>query len=244
MVSIPPRGAFVTIEGIDGAGTTTQARLLVDWLNERGCTAHLTWEPSTGPVGLLLRDILARRTREIDPAAVALLFAADRVDHVRHEVEPHLARGEHVVSDRYVYSSLAYQSQQQDLQWVAAINHLAPDPDLTVYLRTDPELARQRRARRGSAEEIFERDELQQQIAAKYDELLGSSSAAGSWGLDPTGSGWIRQDPTGSRPPLPWRPAAAILDGALAVDTLQSQLRTLVQKVALARGTCKAGSGQ
>jgi dTMP kinase len=227
-------GQLIAIEGIDGAGTTTQARSLVEWLNASGYAAHLTCEPSAGPMGVLLRDVLGQRTRPMDPAAVALLFAADRVDHIRVEIEPNLARGTHVVTDRYIYSSLAYQSINLDYEWVAEINRLAPEPDLTIYVRTDPDLACQRRQHRGSAEELYDGMDLQRRIAARYDTILGSSPTDGSWSLDPDGSSWIRQ---GSGHPGIRMPQCAIVDGALPIDVLQKQLRNLVQKVAPPTGT-------
>jgi dTMP kinase len=106
------RGRFLVLEGLDGAGTTTQARLLADRLRRGGRRAHLTAEPSGGPVGALLRQVLTRRIgggegEGFDAGALALLFAADRLDHWSAEIDPRLAGGEDVVSDRYALSSLA-----------------------------------------------------------------------------------------------------------------------------------------
>jgi dTMP kinase len=215
------RGRLIAIEGIDGAGTTTQASALVEWLRSSGQAAHLTWEPSAGPIGTLLRQVLARRTRTLDPAATALLFAADRVDHIRAEIEPCLVQGTHVVTDRYVYSSLAYQSIELDYDWVAEINRLASEPDVTIYVRIDPGLARQRREQRGSEDEIFDAIDLQRRISSKYDAIFGSTTVAGSWVLDPAGSGWIQP---GSGVLRAGMPRCAIVDGALPVDVLQEQL--------------------
>src|SRR5574341_1198614 len=91
---------LIALEGIDGAGTTTQAALLCDWLRGMGTRVHRTQEPSAGPIGQLLR-LLLRGPLRVDPAAVALLFAADRLDHLAREIEPQLASGAHVVTDRY-----------------------------------------------------------------------------------------------------------------------------------------------
>lgn len=230
-------GCLIAIEGIDGAGTTTQARMLAGWMQQVGLSTHLTCEPSPGPLGRLIREILTQRTRPVDRAALALLFAGDRVDHVRHEVEPKLERGAHVVTDRYVYSSIAYQGLDLDLEWVAAINGLAPEPDLTVYIRVDPAVARERRAARGSQQEIFETAPQQERICRRYDELFGSSPASGSWAPDPAGSGWICRDPEGSGPRVALHrriqrePRWAVLDGGLSVDALHLQLRSLVRAV-------------
>jgi dTMP kinase len=223
-------GLLIALEGIDGSGTTTQARLLRDWLTRSGREVHLTCEPSQGPIGTILRSILRRELpRSLDPAAVALLFAADRLDHVEHELRPRLAAGIHVVSDRYLASSLAYQSLDLELSWVREINSRAPAPDLTLYLRIDPALARARRGQRGEPEEIFDDHGLQLRISARYDELLGSSPDDGDWLLDPAGSGWIQRDPVGSGARSG---RVAILDAALPAEKQHEQLRSLLEKVA------------
>src|SRR5690242_1367991 len=120
---------FIVLEGIDGSGTTTQAARLAQTLQARGARVHATREPSTGPVGRLLRQALTgtlvadERPVQLDFCTLALLFAADRMDHVRREIEPALARGEVVISDRYDLSSLIYQSEtspdaEQYLPWL------------------------------------------------------------------------------------------------------------------------------
>lgn len=233
-----PRGKLIALEGIDGAGTTTQAKLLVEWMNGQGLQAHPTCEPSDGPIGQLLRALLRRELRPVDPAALALLFAGDRVDHIRSEIDPRLERGVHVVTDRYVYSSLAYQSIDQDLGWVGVINSLAPEPDLTCYLRVDAQLAGTRRRARGALDEIFDADRLQQLIASKYDDFFGSSPTSDP-APDPPGSAWIQLDPAGSGAGsragsrrilvAGRRPRSVVLDGSLDIDTLQGQLRKWTQ---------------
>lgn len=163
---------FIAFEGIDGAGTTTQSRMLVDWLNENGQKAHLTCEPSGGPLGTLLRSILKQQTTLPSPEAIALLFAADRLDHTRHTIDPQRKAGVHVISDRSVYSSLAYQSIESPLEWVSEINRFAPEPDITYYLRVDPDEARARRIARGEEAELFDEDVFQNQVSDRYDQLL------------------------------------------------------------------------
>lgn len=169
------RGRFVVIEGIDGAGTTTQARRLGERLREAGRRVHVTAEPSGGPVGALLRQILSGRLRgrapdgPFDADAVALLFAADRLDHARAEVEPALASGIDVVSDRYTLSSLAYQSLTTgDARWVQAINGRAPAPDVTILLKVSPAVAFARRRAASHDREIYEEAAFQRRVAASY----------------------------------------------------------------------------
>jgi dTMP kinase len=105
-------------------------------------------------------------------ALLALLFAADRVDHLASVVEPALAGGAVVLSDRYVLSSLAYQGLRLPLPWVEALNARAIPPDLTLYLDVDPRTARARRGARGGRPELFESDRLQARVAEAYRRLL------------------------------------------------------------------------
>jgi dTMP kinase len=174
------RGFFVVFEGVDGAGTTTQVGAVAELLAARGRSVHTTCEPSSGPVGRFLRQILTRSLRDaeghplpFDWQTMALLFAADRQDHLTREVEPALLRGEIVLSDRYLLSSLVYQSATSDhpgaaVEFVRAVNQAARVPDLVCVFDVDPEVARGRRAARGGPAELFERDELQGRLAALY----------------------------------------------------------------------------
>lgn len=122
-------------------------------------------------MGLLVRQLLGQVSEPPDPAALALLFAADRLDHLRREIEPALEAGLIVISDRYVLSSLAYQSLANPLSWVEEINRFAPAPDLTVLVHVEAEVAAARRARRGGAEEIFDALQTQRALVARYAEL-------------------------------------------------------------------------
>lgn len=136
-------GLFIAFEGLDGAGTTTQAKLLADRLESEGVPVHLTKEPSEGPVGNLISLVLKRRLvspsvgRPLDPfpdELLALLFAADRIDHLHAEILPKLREGAVVISDRYLLSSYAYQSLGCDLKWVREVNAHALLPDITFLI--------------------------------------------------------------------------------------------------------------
>lgn len=173
---VDARGRFYVFEGLDGAGTTTQAALLARWLESRGRRVVQTAEPSSGPVGTMLRQALSRRLtgadgRPLEPAAIAALFAADRADHLASEIEPALARGVDVVCDRYVHSSLAYQGVENDPAWVASINAPMRRPDLVLYLRVSVEVAAARRAARSGDGEIYEVDSFQLAVAAGYESV-------------------------------------------------------------------------
>ncbi len=164
-------GRLIVLEGIDGAGTTTQTALLCAALSARGLDAHATREPSTGPVGRLLREMLGGAHQPVDATTLGLLFAADRADHLQREIEPALARGAIVVSDRYYHSSLAYQSDPDDraaFDRVKMLNARARRPDLTLLLEVPVDVAAARRAADGRPEELFDRLETQRRVAEGY----------------------------------------------------------------------------
>lgn len=144
-----PAGLWITFEGGDGAGKTTQATLLEEWLRSQGRVTLRTREPGGSEVGVLIRDIVLHHRGDIAPRAEALLYAADRAQHVATVVRPALERGEVVVQDRYLDSSVAYQgagrvldaTQVRDVSLWATEDAL---PDLTVLLDLDPASARSR----------------------------------------------------------------------------------------------------
>ncbi len=174
------RGCFVVLEGVDGSGTTTQAALLGEALTRLGRAVEVTREPTDGPVGRLLRAALTKtladedgRLIALDPKAMALLFASDRVDHTARCVGPRMGQGAIVISDRYVLSSLLYQSEtaaegRAILPWLAGINGQVPHPALTIVLDVSAEVAAARRRARGGPEELFERAELQRRLVQGY----------------------------------------------------------------------------
>ena len=163
---------LVVLEGIDGAGTTTQTARLVTALRADGRATHATREPSDGPVGRLLREMLAGRHAPVDATTMALLFAADRADHLQREVEPALAAGQIVVSDRWYHSSLAYQGAGEERRWIGVLNSRARAPDLTLFLEVDPDAAAERRRLAGRPDELFDRIETQRRVAAGYREVV------------------------------------------------------------------------
>ncbi len=171
-------GLFIALEGIDGAGTTSQAQHLRGWLHARGREVHITRQPSDLPIGRLLRQALAGEPPlggGLHAQTMALLFAADRLDHVAREVRPQLQQGAVVISDRYVLSSIVYQSATAPADagfafegWVRSLNRCAPAPDLTLLIDVDPEIAAKRRASRAGPQEIYETDDLQRELARRY----------------------------------------------------------------------------
>jgi dTMP kinase len=169
-----PPGRFIVIEGIDGSGTTLQTRALGEWLAARGHAVLETREPSTGAIGALARRRLAVDAAP-DPATLALLFAADRLDHIAREVAPALAARQVVLSDRYLLSSFAYQALDCDEAWVRQINRQAPRPDLTLVLDVPADVAfarvQRRQADGAAVAERFDALDLQRRLAAAYRRL-------------------------------------------------------------------------
>jgi len=168
-------GLFITLEGGDGSGKTTQASLLRDWLESEERIVVRTREPGGTEVGVLIRDIVLHHRGEVSPRAEALLYAADRAHHIATVVRPALERGEVVIQDRYLDSSVAYQGagrvlgrdEIRDLSLWATEGLL---PDLTVLLDLDPATAR---ARLDAADKPFdrleaERDEFHARVRAEY----------------------------------------------------------------------------
>jgi dTMP kinase len=182
-VSAPERGRFVVVEGLDGAGTTTQAERLAATLRERlGVGVELTKEPTNGPVGAVLRQAIEARVT-LDPVALALAFAADRADHLFNPVNGVVAAleaGRWVVSDRYVLSSLAYnRGGVTTREWLAELNRHAIAPDLTIFVDVDPDLCVERIGGRSSAEELFHSREQLLAVDGNYRELIDAGHVHG-----------------------------------------------------------------
>ena len=177
-------GLFIVLEGVDGAGTTTHTALLSKALRKKGLPITTTREPSDGPVGMLIRQILTGRVvvpgisgnRPSSWSTMALLFAADRLDHLEATIHPNLMDGVTVLSDRYDFSSVAYQSvtaggEPETVTWVRQINHHARRPDLTIVLDVPPNEAARRRKERSAGREIYDDQELQAMLAVFYSDI-------------------------------------------------------------------------
>lgn len=132
---------FICVEGIDGSGKTTQAHSLVQALKKEGFEAVYTTEPSNGVFGKILRKHMLKGSQRGPVVVEAVLFAVDRFDHIESEVKPLLGQGKIVVSDRYVYSSIAYQGASSlSKKWLREINSRAIKPDLSIFIDVLPEV--------------------------------------------------------------------------------------------------------
>ena len=167
-------GLFITLEGGDGSGKSTQSARLTGWLTEAGRTVVVTREPGGTSLGLELRDIVLHRRGEIAPRAEALLYAADRAHHIATVVRPALERGDIVVQDRYIDSSVAYQGAGRVLDGteVRDISLWATEgllPDLTVLLDLPESDGRERMATRTKYDRLeAEAGEFHARVRAGY----------------------------------------------------------------------------
>ena len=148
-------GTFITFEGIDGSGKSTQLKLLGNFLRARGCDALLTREPGGTALGLRLRAALLDAMEEVDPLTELLVFAADRAQHVRRVLRPALAAGSVVISDRYADATVAYQGAGRGFppELIAEIVRLATEglkPDLTLLFDVSIDESTNRTTRRSS----------------------------------------------------------------------------------------------
>ena len=186
-----PESPFIVIEGLDGAGTTTQTDRVAEALRKLGQPAVTSCEPSSGPIGSLIRQMLSMRItvpneegghRAVNRQTLALLFAADRLDHLEAQVEPTLASGKAAISDRYYHSSLVYQGEGEgedvDYEWVRTLNERARRPDLTVFLEAPVELCLQRMAHRGSRD-IYESRSSLEHLHRRYQQVMNLLAAEG-----------------------------------------------------------------
>ena len=163
------KGVFICIEGLDGSGKTTQAQILAEKLSKT-YPAVFTAEPSHCKTGAFIRESCLYEQKRLPIATEALLFAADRVEHVENEIKPALSEGKIVICDRYVYSSFAYQgSAGLSLDWIKKINEFALLPDLAFFIDVLPERVLERLQRKKS---VMETLEIQRKVREVYLEFV------------------------------------------------------------------------
>ena len=162
------KGIFIVIDGVDGSVKTTQANLLTRKL-EKTQKVLLTAEPSLGKIGTFIREDCLFEDKRLPTEAEALLFAADRIEHMNNEVKPALDEGKLVICDRYIYSSLAYQgSSGLSLDWIKTINARALQPDFSIFIDVAPEKVIERLQRKKSVMETLETQKRVREVYLKY----------------------------------------------------------------------------
>ncbi len=164
------RGILIAFEGIDGTGKSTHIRLLADYLRDQGCTVIETREPTGGPIGRKIRELYVDRG-QCSPEEELELFIRDRRQHVREVIEPGLAAGHIVLTDRYYFSTAAYQGAAGlDPDEVLARNSFAPRPDMVILLTMDTAVSLARiRDLRGEKLNEFEQEEQLCRVAALFE---------------------------------------------------------------------------
>lgn len=171
------RGKLIVFEGLDGCGSTTQAELLKRWLEDRNQPVYYTKEPTEGPFGFMIRLFLAKRVgvmrgadrfERLDDQALALAFAADRMDHIHNEIGPKMQAGITVVADRYYLSSLAYQAISVEYDWLKAINAKCTRPDVTIFLDVPPLVCKKRMERQRWHVELYEEIPMLERVQQNY----------------------------------------------------------------------------
>jgi dTMP kinase len=162
------KGIFIVIEGLDGSGKTTQAALLAKKLSQNH-NVVLTAEPSRGKIGTFIREGCLYEDKRLPIEAEALLFAADRIEHMQNEVKSALDEGKLVICDRYVYSSMAYQgSSGLSLDWIKTINARALQPDFSIFIDVPPERVLKRLKRKKSVMETLETQRKVREVYLKF----------------------------------------------------------------------------
>lgn len=164
--------AFIVIEGIDGAGKTTVAKKIVEELKTMGFKAEYTYEPTSSPFSQALKQYI-EIYNVIEPEIETLAMALDRLYHVKKIIIPLLKKCFIVVSDRYLYSSIAYQGAQGvDLEWINSVNKYAVKPDIAIYLRVPLNIALERIKLKNSKWSYFENIDRLKKAQEIYEKLV------------------------------------------------------------------------
>lgn len=161
---------FISVEGIDGSGITTQTKLLASYLSAAGKNVLVTEEPTNSMIGMLIKGRLAK---EWHPSELCMrfLFAADTANHFHNEIELALKEGKHIICDRFLFSALAYGAVDFELEWLEELYKEMPQPDITFFLKISPKTAIRRLGEEGMILKFFERETHLQKVAENYEKL-------------------------------------------------------------------------
>lgn len=171
------KNLFIALEGIDGSGKSTQTRLLGEQLASQGHKIYTTFEPTDSPIGSIIRNILKGRIKA-DHRTIGGLFVADRLDHLLNDVNGIVKKMEDgftVITDRYCFSSYAYQGTHMNMDWVIQANSMSADilrPDINIFIDVTPEVSMERLYSNRNIIELYESLENLKQVRAKYFEAF------------------------------------------------------------------------
>jgi len=164
------RGLFISFEGPDGSGESTQSDLLAKWFKKNKMKVFKTKEPTNNIIGGIIRTILKKEWK-VDLKTFALLFTADRAHHVNSEIEPLLKKGVNVISDRYMLSTFVYESDGIPVKWLKQLNDPFPKPDLTFVLDVPGKICVERIAKSRFGFELFEKEKQLEEIRNRYKKM-------------------------------------------------------------------------
>jgi dTMP kinase len=168
----PYPGKFIVFDSLDGAGNSTQVKLLADYLNKIGKRTHITKEPTSGLIGGLIKSQLTHDWKST-PECLQLLFSADRAYHLEKEILPLLKKGINVISDRYFFSTMAYGNLEiKDLNWLIEINKKFLFPDLTFFLKVSPKICIERIKKDRFEMTLFEKEKTLERVWKNYEKLV------------------------------------------------------------------------
>ncbi len=167
-------GKFVVFEGIDKSGKETQAKMLYDYLHNKGIPVIYTEEPNPkNAIGRLIKMWLVGKATVTSPESITLLYTADRYEHLKKVVNPALNVGKNVICDRYFYSTVAYESAifGMDKEWIRTLNKNVRKPDVVIFIDIDPEISLKRQ--RAAPNDRLEKVDLLQKVRKVYTEIAG-----------------------------------------------------------------------
>jgi dTMP kinase len=171
MIKNPYKGKFIVFDSLDGAGNSTQVKLLADYLNKIGKRTHITKEPTSGLIGGLIKSQLTHDWKS-SQICLQLLFSADRAYHLEKEIVPLLKKGINVISDRYFFSTMAYGNLEiNDLDWLIEINKKFILPDLTFFLKVSPKICIERIKKDRFEITLFEKEKVLEKVWQNYEIL-------------------------------------------------------------------------
>jgi dTMP kinase len=171
MIKNPYPGKLIVFDSLDGAGNSTQVKLLADYLNKIGKKTHITKEPTSGLIGGLIKSQLTHDWKS-SPECLQLLFSADRAYHLGKEIIPLLKKGINVISDRYFFSTMAYGNLEiKDLNWLIEINKKFLLPDISFFLKVSPKVCVERIKRDRFEITLFEKEEILEKVWENYEIL-------------------------------------------------------------------------
>ena len=167
------KGKFIVFEGLDGSGQSTQIARLEKHLRSQKVKVHTTTEPTNNIVGGLIRGALTRQWK-ISNTGLQLLYAADRAHHLESEITPALEAGNTVISSRYYFSTFAFGSLNNDVEWLEKINEKFPNPDVTLFIKVSPKECMRRINSSRFRKELFEEEKKLSKIIKIYDKISKS----------------------------------------------------------------------